>query len=84
MKYWALLALSAPVSALAEGTAGTADTAAATVPTTVNDAVATLELAATNYAGVIFPYVAKVGLAFVGIGVFYLLFRLWRRFAGGR
>lgn len=80
----ALVAALAPAMGFAQGTGGTADTTAAAVPEAVNNAIATLETGATNYAAVIFPYIAKVGLAFVGIGVFYLLFRVWRRFAGGR
>lgn len=76
----ALAAALAPAMGFAQESGGTA----VTVPSAVTDAIATLENGAESYAAVIFPYIAKVGLAFVGIGVFYLLFRVWRRFAGGR
>lgn len=55
-----------------------------TVPTAVTESITQLEGAATSYAAVIYPYIRNVGLAFIGIGVFYLLFRLWRRFSQGR
>ena len=55
-----------------------------TVPAAVTDSITQLEGAATSYANVIYPYIRNIGLAFVGIAVFYLLFRLWRRFAQGR
>jgi len=77
-KMWAFLAAFGLVSnALAEGEAYQ-------VPQAVTDSITQLEGAATSYAAVIYPYIRNVGLAFIGIAVFYLLFRLWRRFAQGR
>lgn len=66
----------APVAAFADG---------ATTPglTQVNTAITSLETAATDYAGVILPYIVAVGLAFIGISVVYLLFKVFRRFVGG-
>ena len=75
----ALAALGLTGSAFAEG-----EPQAYTVPTAVTDSISQLEGAATSYANVIYPYIRNIGLAFVGIAVFYLLFRLWRRFAQGR
>lgn len=51
--------------------------------TEVNTAITSLETAATDYAGVILPYIVAVGLAFIGISVVYLLFKVFRRFVGG-
>ena len=69
-------ALLAPFAAFAEG---------ATTPglTEVNSAITSLETAATDYSGVILPYIVAVGLAFIGISVVYLLFKVFRRFVGG-
>lgn len=51
--------------------------------TEVNSAISSLETAATDYASVILPYIVAVGLAFIGISVVYLLFKVFRRFVGG-
>lgn len=71
------------VSAMAEG-AGTGITPTSyTVPDSVNTAVNQLAGAADGYAAVILPYIAYIGLAFIGIAVVYLLFKVFRRFVGG-
>ena len=78
-KFMAFLAAFGLVgNALAEGET------AYQIPQAVTDSITQMEGAATSYAGVIYPYIRNVGLAFIGIAVFYLLFRLWRRFAQGR
>lgn len=71
----AVVAASAAPAAFAEGY---------TVPTEVTTAVTSLEGAATAYAGVILPYIVAVGLAFIGIAVLYLLFKVFKRFVGGK
>lgn len=65
-------------SALAEGEVSTV-----TVPTAVTSAISNLESGAEAYADVILPYIVDVGIAFVGISVVYLLFKVFRRFVGG-
>lgn len=75
----ALAALLLPAaSSFAEGET------AYTVPTAVTDAVTKLEGAADKYAEKILPYIANVGLAFIGIAVVYLLFKVFKRFVGGK
>lgn len=76
-KFLAVLAASSPLAVFAEGTT-------VTVPSAVTDAVSTLEAGATAYADVILPYIAEVGLAFIGIAVIYLLFKVFKRFVGGK
>lgn len=55
-----------------------------TPPTAVTTTITSLENAATGYANIILPYIAAVGLAFIGISVVYLLFKVFRRFVGGK
>lgn len=55
-----------------------------TVPAAVTSSISELEGAATSYAAVILPYIAAVGLAFIGISVIYLLFKVFKRFVGGK
>ena len=74
-KMLAVLAAISPAAVFAEGTF-TPDAA-------VTTAISSLESAATGYAGVILPYIVAVGLAFIGISVVYLLFKVFRRFVGG-
>lgn len=76
-KMLALLGL-APVAALAEG-----EGPVVTVHPAVTTAIGNLETAAGNYATAILPYIVSVGLAFIGIAVVYLLFKVFRRFVGG-
>ena len=66
------------------GSASAQESGSYQVPTAVTESITELQGAATSYASVIYPYIRNIGLAFVGIAVFYLLFRLWRRFAQGR
>lgn len=78
MKKWLVRALPfVGFSAMAEGESYT-------VPAAVTDAVTQLEGAATGLAGTALPAVVKIGLPFIGIAVIYLLFRVFRKFAGGR
>lgn len=67
------------------GLVGSSAFAEGTTPglTEVNAAITDLQNAATAYAGVILPYIVAVGLAFIGISVVYLLFKVFRRFVGG-
>lgn len=76
-KLLAAFAAMAPGAVLAEG-ASTVDT------TAVSTAITSLEGAATSYAGIILPYIANVGLAFIGIAVMYLLFKVFKRFVSGK
>lgn len=69
------LAVAAPAAVMAEGF---------TPDASVTSAVSQLEAAATGYAGVILPYIVAVGLSFIGIAVIYLLFKVFRRFVGGK
>lgn len=77
MKKWLVRALPlfAASAAMAEGY---------TVPAAVTGAVTDLESAATGLAGAALPAVVQIGLPFIGIAVIYLLFRVFRKFAGGR
>lgn len=78
-KMLAVLAALGPAAAFAEGEAtGTA------VHPAVTTAITNLESAASNYATAILPYIVSVGLAFIGIAVIYLLFKVFRRFVGGK
>lgn len=77
-KMLALGALLAPFAAMAEGESQTPGL------TEVNTAITSLESAATAYAGVIMPYIVAVGLSFIGIAVIYLLFKVFKRFVGGK
>lgn len=54
------------------------------VPVSVDNTVTKLENAATAYADKILPYIAAVGLAFIGIAVVYLLFKVFKRFVSGK
>lgn len=65
-------------SALAEGEVSTV-----TVPSAVTSAISNLKSGAEAYADEILPYIVDVGIAFVGISVVYLLFKVFRRFVGG-
>lgn len=78
-KMMALLGLAAPMAALAEDPAP-----AVTVHPAVTTAIGNLETAASNYATAILPYIVSVGLAFIGIAVIYLLFKVFKRFVGGK
>lgn len=71
-------------SAFAEGSSASITPTSYTVPTAVNTAINDLAGAADGYATVILPYIAYVGLAFIGIAVVYLLFKVFRRFVGGK
>lgn len=73
-KLLAVLALG-PVAALADGY---------TVPASVTGAVTDLTSASGALAGEALPAVVQIGLPFIGIAVIYLLFRVFRKFAGGR
>lgn len=55
-----------------------------TVPNAVNTAIGSLESAGTAYADKILPYIVNIGLAFIGIAVVYLLFKVFKRFVGGK
>lgn len=72
------------LGALLVPAASFADVVIPPVPDSVNNAITQLEGAATNYAAVILPYIAAVGLAFIGISVIYLLFKVFKRFVGGK
>lgn len=75
-KILAALAAFAPAAVLAQSETYT-------VPASVTTTVSQLETAATSYADVILPYIAAVGLAFIGITVVYLLFKVFKRFVSG-
>lgn len=74
----------APMALLLSVASSFAEGQAYTVPTAVTDAVTKLEGAADKYAEKILPYIANVGLAFIGIAVVYLLFKVFKRFVGGK
>lgn len=76
--------LGVPALSFAEGTASSISPTSYTVPTAVNTAINDLAGAADGYATVILPYIAYVGLAFIGIAVVYLLFKVFKRFVGGK
>lgn len=70
--------MASAASAFADGSTSTA------VPAAVTSAITDLETAAGNYATAILPYIAAVGLAFIGISVVYLLFKVFKRFVSGK
>ena len=76
--------LGVPALSFAEGTGSSISPTSYTVPTAVNTAINDLAGAADGYATVILPYIAYVGLAFIGIAVVYLLFKVFKRFVGGK
>lgn len=78
-KVLAALSVLSPVAVFAQASGG-----GYTVPTAVTDAVSSLEGAASGMAETALPAVVQIGLPFIGIAVIYLLFRVFRKFAGGR
>lgn len=75
-KTLAALAAVSPAAVMADSTF--------VAPPAVTTAVSTLEEAASGYAGIILPYIAAVGLSFIGIAVVYLLFKVFKRFVSGK
>lgn len=82
-KMLAVLAAFSPLAVLADGTA-TITPSSYTVPSTVTDSVNDLAGAANAYSATILPYIAYVGLAFIGIAVVFLLFKVFKRFVSGK